>query len=88
VELINWVLEKMKNPDIFICETIESKMSEIIETINQTDSILEAATGWLNYLVTKIASPTINVAVVNINYRMVHLERSVVISLYHSSFNI
>ncbi len=40
------------------------------------------------YLVIKIASPTINVAVVNINDRMVHLERSVVISLYHSSFNI
>jgi hypothetical protein len=40
------------------------------------------------YLVIKIASPTINVAVVNINDRMVHLEKSVVISLYHSSFNI
>jgi hypothetical protein len=40
------------------------------------------------YLVIKIASPTINVAVVNINDRMVHLERSVVISFYHSSFNI
>jgi hypothetical protein len=32
----------MKNPDIFICEIIESKMNEIIDKINQTDSIIEA----------------------------------------------
>jgi hypothetical protein len=25
IELINWVLENMKNPDIHICELIESK---------------------------------------------------------------
>jgi len=24
IKLINWVLEKMKNPNIFICEIIES----------------------------------------------------------------
>ena len=30
IELINWVLENIKNPDIFICEVIESKMNEII----------------------------------------------------------
>ena len=42
VELINWVLEQMKNPDINICETIENKMNDIIEKINKTDSILEA----------------------------------------------
>ena len=42
MELINWVLEKMKNPDIFICETIESKMNEIIDKINETDSAIEA----------------------------------------------
>jgi hypothetical protein len=42
VELINWILEKMKNPDIFICETIESKMNEIIDKINETDSAIEA----------------------------------------------
>jgi len=40
--LINWILEKMKNPDIFICETIESKMNEIIDKINETDSAIEA----------------------------------------------
>jgi len=30
IELINWVLENMKNPDIQICNLIESKMNEII----------------------------------------------------------
>jgi hypothetical protein len=42
IELINWVLEKMNNPDIFICQTIESKMNEIINKINETNSIIEA----------------------------------------------
>ena len=42
IELINWVLENMKNLDIQICDHIESKMSEIILSINQTYSILEA----------------------------------------------
>jgi hypothetical protein len=42
IELINWVLENMKNPDIFMCEIIESKMNEIIDKINEMDSILEA----------------------------------------------
>lgn len=41
-ELINWVLENMKNPDVQICNLIESKMDEIILTINKTFSILEA----------------------------------------------
>ena len=36
IELINWVLENMKNPDIQICELMESRMNEIILTINQT----------------------------------------------------
>jgi hypothetical protein len=31
VEIINWVLENMKNPDTSICETLESKMNEIID---------------------------------------------------------
>lgn len=30
IELINWVLVNMKNPDIFMCEVIESKINEII----------------------------------------------------------
>jgi hypothetical protein len=43
----------------------------------------------VTYLVTKITSPTMSVAVVNVNDRIVHLERSrSVIPLYHSSFNI
>jgi hypothetical protein len=42
IELINWVLENMKNPDIPICDNIESRMSEIIMTINRTYSIIEA----------------------------------------------
>jgi hypothetical protein len=32
----------MKNPEIHICELIESKMSEIIDTVNKTDSVIEA----------------------------------------------
>ena len=42
IELINWVLENMKNPNIYICDLIESKMNELIETINKTYSILDA----------------------------------------------
>ena len=42
IELINWVLENMKNPDIQICKLIEFKMNEIILTINQTHDIFEA----------------------------------------------
>jgi hypothetical protein len=30
IELINWVLNNMKNPSIQICDLIESKMNEII----------------------------------------------------------
>jgi hypothetical protein len=42
IELINWVLEIMKAPNIQICDTIESRMSEIIMVINQTHSIVDA----------------------------------------------
>jgi hypothetical protein len=56
IELINWVLENMKNPNTQICNLIESKMNEIIDVINQTDSILEAdkldTEGPLDYLYT------------------------------------
>jgi hypothetical protein len=30
IELLNWTLENMKNPDIYICALIESKKKEII----------------------------------------------------------
>jgi hypothetical protein len=39
IELINWVLEQMKNHDI--CTIIESKMNETIDEINKKDSIIE-----------------------------------------------
>ena len=42
IELINSVLENMKNTEIQICDHIEIKMNEIILKINQTYSILEA----------------------------------------------
>jgi hypothetical protein len=42
IELLNWTLENMKNPNVYICALIESKMNEIILAINKTYSILEA----------------------------------------------
>jgi hypothetical protein len=42
IELLNWTLENMKSPNIYICPLIESKMNGIIDKINQTDSILKA----------------------------------------------
>jgi len=42
IELINWVLENMKNPDTNICALIETKMKKIQDEINKKDSILEA----------------------------------------------
>jgi hypothetical protein len=42
IELLNWVLENMKDPNIYICAHIESRMNEIIDTINKTYSIIEA----------------------------------------------
>lgn len=42
IELINWVLENMKNPDIEIYSLIESRMSETIQEINKTYSIFDS----------------------------------------------
>jgi len=42
IELINWVLENMKDPNIQICDLIESRMNKIILTINETYSVFEA----------------------------------------------
>jgi hypothetical protein len=42
IELLNWVLENMENPEINICELIESKMNEIIDAVNKMDSAIEA----------------------------------------------
>jgi hypothetical protein len=42
IELINWVLDSVRNHDNQICNQIESKMRKIILTINQTHSIIES----------------------------------------------
>jgi uncharacterized protein involved in exopolysaccharide biosynthesis len=42
IELINWVLDNMKNPENQICNLIESRMNVVIMTINQTRTIFEA----------------------------------------------
>ena len=42
IELINWVLENMKNPDTNICELIETRINQIIDEINLKDSIIES----------------------------------------------
>jgi hypothetical protein len=42
IELINWVLENIKNPHIPICELMETKMSDTILKINKTNSIFES----------------------------------------------
>jgi hypothetical protein len=39
IELINWALNNMKNPDI--CAVIESRMNDVIEMINKKHSIIE-----------------------------------------------
>jgi hypothetical protein len=41
IQLLNWALENMKNPDIQICAVIESKMNEIIDEINKKHSMIE-----------------------------------------------
>jgi hypothetical protein len=59
IELINWVLENMKNPNIQICNLVESRMNKIILTINETYSVFEAdklhgelrILGWIFYQV-------------------------------------
>jgi hypothetical protein len=42
IELINWVLDNMKIPDLRICDIMESKMHETILKINQTHDIFQA----------------------------------------------
>jgi hypothetical protein len=42
IELINWVLENMKNPDLKICDLMESKMNDTILRINQSNDIFQA----------------------------------------------
>lgn len=42
IELLSWVIEDLKNPEIQICNILESKMKEIILKINQTHSIAQS----------------------------------------------
>jgi hypothetical protein len=42
IELLNWTLENMRNPNVSICALVETKMNEIILAINKTYSIIEA----------------------------------------------
>jgi hypothetical protein len=42
IELINWVLENMKNSKISICDLMESKMNETVLKINKTHSLIES----------------------------------------------
>ena len=42
IELINWVLENMKKPNVEICSLLESRMNETIQEINKTNSIFES----------------------------------------------
>ena len=42
VELINWVLEIMKNPYVQICPLIETSINQIIDEINSKDPIVKA----------------------------------------------
>lgn len=42
IELLSWVLEDLRNPEIQICNILESKMKEIILKINQTHSITQS----------------------------------------------
>jgi hypothetical protein len=42
IELINWVLENMKNPNVQICELMESRLNEIILKVNQSKDIFKS----------------------------------------------
>jgi hypothetical protein len=42
IELINWVLQNMKNPNVEICSLIEFRMNETIQEIKKKDSIFES----------------------------------------------
>ncbi len=61
IELINWVLENMKNTDMQICGRIESRMNQVTMTIKQTHTIFDAdklhsqlrILDWIFYVVCK-----------------------------------
>ena len=42
IELINWVLQNMKNPNVEICSLIEFRMNETLQEIKKKNSIFES----------------------------------------------
>ena len=42
IELLSWTIINMKNPEIQICNILESRMKETILKINQTHSIIQS----------------------------------------------
>ena len=42
IELINWVLKNLQNPNVEIGSLIEARMNETIQEIREKDSIFEA----------------------------------------------
>jgi hypothetical protein len=61
IELVSWVADSMKNPNVEICSLIEYRMNETIQEINKKDSIFESdildselrILDWIFYLVCK-----------------------------------
>ena len=76
IELINWVLGNMKNPNVEICSLIEARMNVTIKKINKKDSIFEAdpleseirTLDWIFYQICKMRSKENNQA--NLAYRL------------------
>ena len=42
IELITWVLQNMKNPNVEICSLLKYRMNETIQEIKKKDSIFES----------------------------------------------
>ena len=42
IELINWVLQNMKNPNVEICSLMKYRMNETIQEIKKKDSVFGA----------------------------------------------
>ena len=76
IELINWVLQNMKNPNVEICSLIEYRMNETIQEIKKKDSIFESdildselrILDWILYQVCKMRPKEENLA--NLAYRL------------------
>ena|SRR5438093_11065418 len=74
IELINRVLENIKNPDIKICKLIEFKMNETIDKVSKIDDAIEAdplhsQLRILHWIFYKICSNEIKRIIINWNVR-------------------